>query len=40
MLPDSVQEALDRIDSMASGQIGVAETVMNPATRDRFIVIL
>ncbi len=38
MLPDRVQEALHRIDSRASGQIGVAETVTNPATRDRFIV--
>ena len=38
MLPDRVQEALHRIDSRASGRIGVTETVTNPATRDRFIV--
>ena len=38
MLPDRVQEALHRIDSGASGRIGVTETVTNPATRDRFIV--
>ena len=38
MLPDRVHEALHRIDSGASGRIGVAETVTNPATRDRFIV--
>ena len=38
MLPDRVQEALHRIDSRASGRIGVADTVTNPATRDRFIM--
>ena len=38
MLPDQVQEALHRIDSQARGRIGVADTVTNPATRDRFIV--
>ncbi len=38
MLPDRVQEALHRIDSRASGRIGVADTVMNRTTRDRFIV--
>ncbi len=38
MLPDPVQEALHRIDSRASGRIGVADTVVNRQTRDRFIV--
>ena len=38
MLPDRVHEALHRIDSGASGRIGVTEAVTNPATRDRFIV--
>ena len=38
MLPDRVLEALHRIDSGASGRIGVAEAVTNPATRDQFIV--
>ena len=38
MLPDRVQEALHRIDSRASGRIGVTDTVTNSATRDRFIV--
>ena len=34
MLPDRVHEALHRIDRGASGRIGVAEAVTNPATRD------
>ncbi len=38
MLPDRVLEALHRIDSGASGRIGVTEAVTNPATRDQFIV--
>ena len=38
MLPDRVQEALHLIDSRASGRIGATDTVMNQATRDRFIV--
>ena len=38
MLPDPVQEALHRIDSRASGRIGVADTVVDRQTRDRFIV--
>ena len=38
MLPDSVQEALHRIDSGAAGRIAVADTVANPATRDRYVV--
>ena len=38
MLPDPVQEALHRIDSRATGRIGVADTVVNRQTRDRFIV--
>ena len=38
MLPDPVQEALHRIDSRAGGRIGVADTVVNRQTRDRFIV--
>ena len=37
-LPDQVQEALHRIDSRAGGRIGMAETVVNRQTRDRFIV--
>ena len=38
MLPDRVHEALHRIDSGASGRIGVAETVTNPASRERFVI--
>ena len=38
MLPDRVQEALHRIDSRAGGRIGMADTVANRQTRDRFIV--
>ena len=38
MLPDRVQEGLHRIDSLASGRVGMAGTVTNPATRDRFII--
>jgi Fic family protein len=38
MLPDPVQEALHRIDSRASGRIGMKDTVANRQTRDRFIV--
>ena len=38
MLPDSVQEALHRIDSRAGGRIGMADRVVNRQTRDRFIV--
>ena len=38
MLPDSVQEALHRIDSRAGGRTGMAERVVNRQTRDRFIV--
>ena len=38
MLPDPVQEALHRIDSQLRGRIGIAERVMNPDARDRFIV--
>lgn len=38
MLPDTVQEALHRIDSRAGGRIGMADTVVNRRTRDRFIV--
>lgn len=38
MLPDRVHEALHRIDSGASGRIGVAETVTHPASRERFVI--
>ena len=38
MLPDPVQEALHRIDSRAGGRIGMADTVADRQTRDRFIV--
>ena len=38
MLPDRVHEALHRIDSGASGRIGVAEAVTNPASRERFVI--
>ena len=38
LLPDRVQEALHLIDSRASGRLGAADAVTNPATRDRFIV--
>ena len=38
MLPDSVQEALHRIDSRAGGRIGMTDRVVNRQTRDRFIV--
>ena len=38
MLPDPVQEALHRIDSRAGGRIGIADTVADRQTRDRFIV--
>ena len=38
MLPDRVQEGLHRIDSRASGRIGVTDTVTNPSTRDEFVI--
>ncbi len=38
MLPDRVHEGLHRIDSRASGRVGMADTVTDPATRDRFII--
>ena len=38
MLPDTVLETLHRIDSRASGRIGMADPVVNRQTRDRFIV--
>ena len=38
MLPDRVQEALSLIDRQSAGHIGIPEDVMNPHTRDRFIV--
>lgn len=36
MLPDSAQELLHRVDQEASGRIAIADTVTNPATRDRY----
>ncbi|MCY4220614.1 MAG: Fic family protein [Thiotrichales bacterium] len=38
MLPDQLQQALHRIDSQARGWVGIAEPVVNPENRDRFIV--
>ena len=38
MLPDTVLEALHRIDSRTSGRIGMADPVVNRQMRDRFIV--
>lgn len=37
-LPDSVLEAVDRINRDASGSITISEQVTNPATRDRYVV--
>ena len=38
MVPDRVQEGLHRIDSRASGRIGVTDAVTNPSTRDEFVI--
>ena len=38
MLPDSVQEALHRIDSQARGWIGAAAPLQAPPLGDRFVV--
>ena len=38
MLPDSAQELLHRVDQEASGRIAIADTVTNPATRDRYVL--
>lgn len=37
-LPDAVLEAIDYINSNASGAITISEQVTNPATRDRYVV--
>jgi Fic family protein len=38
VLPDVLLEAVDYINSNASGQIRISEQVTNPATRDRYII--
>jgi Fic family protein len=37
-LPDSVLQSLHQVDQQASGRIGIAESVTNPANRDRYVV--
>lgn len=36
--PDLVQRSLDQINQRASGQIATPEAVMNPHTRDRYVI--
>lgn len=38
MLPDTAQELLHRVDQEAGGRIAFADTVTNPATRDRYVL--
>lgn len=37
-LPDAALELLHKVDQEASGRIGVADSVTNPATRDRYVI--
>lgn len=37
-LPNPVLELLHQVDQQASGRIGMADSVANPATRDRYVV--
>ncbi|RBY77712.1 Fic family protein [Geodermatophilus sp. TF02-6] len=37
-LPDITLESLHKIDQEASGRIGIADSVTNPATRDRYVI--
>lgn len=37
-LPDELLAALHTVDSQASGRISIADSVTNPATRDRYVV--
>jgi len=37
-LPDEILELLHQVDQQASGRIGMADSVMNPANRDRYVV--
>ena len=37
-LPDAAEEMLLRITQQASGRIGTSDTVVNPATRDRYVL--
>ena len=38
VLPDQVLKLIDNINRRAGGQIGMAEQVTNPSTRDRYVV--
>ena len=37
-MPDPVLDLLHRIDQQASGEIAISEEVVNPSTRDRYLV--
>lgn len=37
-LPDEALEALHTVDSQGSGRISIADSVTNPATRDRYVI--